>query len=65
MSTYIEFSSKPQLYYIIISSGTIFVSAYNEKSNEMFLIELPSPKSVDVMATFSNDFGKLCDNLDV
>ena len=43
----------------------LYVSAYNEKSSEMFLIELPKPKSYEVLKSFQNDYAKLCDNLDV
>jgi hypothetical protein len=43
----------------------LFVSAFNEKSSEMFLIELPVKKSAEVLTTFSNDLAQLCDNLDI
>ena len=31
----------------------------------MFLIELPKPKSLDILASFDFDYQKLCDNLDI
>mmetsp|Transcript_18204 Transcript_18204/g.17320 ORF Transcript_18204/g.17320 Transcript_18204/m.17320 type:complete len:104 (+) Transcript_18204:706-1017(+) len=43
----------------------LFVSAYNEKSSEMYLIELPKPKSLEVLANFGQDYNYLCDNLDI
>ena len=43
----------------------MYVSAFNEKSSEMFLIELPKPKSTEILATFDQDYMKLCDNLDI
>lgn len=43
----------------------LYVSAYNEKSSEMFLIELPKPKSLEVLSSFGNDYLLLCDNLDI
>ena len=43
----------------------IYVSAFSERSTELFLIELPKPKSIDVIATFNNDYNILCDNLDI
>jgi hypothetical protein len=43
----------------------LFVSAFNEKSSEMFLIELPKKKSAEVLTTFSKDLAQLCDNLDI
>jgi hypothetical protein len=43
----------------------LFVSAYNEKSSEMFLIELPKPKSLEVLSSFGNDYLLMCDNLDI
>jgi hypothetical protein len=41
------------------------VSAFNEKSSEMFLIELPKPKSLEVLVSFDNDYHRLCDHLDI
>ena len=43
----------------------MYVSAFNEDSNEMFLIELPKSKCLEVVDTFNSDFSKLCDNLDI
>ena len=43
----------------------MFIAAYCEKSSEMFLIELPKPKSLDVMNNFMNDCNLLVDNLDI
>eukprot|EP00347_Sterkiella_histriomuscorum_P006613 403352100 len=43
----------------------VFVSAMNERSSEIFLIELPKPKSTDVLASFNYDYHYLCDFLDI
>ena len=43
----------------------MYVSAFNEKSSEMFLIELPKPKSTEILTTFDHDYMRLCDNLDI
>ena len=43
----------------------MYVSAFNDKSSEMFLIELPNPKSLEVLANFDNDYQRLCENLDI
>jgi len=43
----------------------MFVSAMNERSNEIFLIELPHPKSLEVLASFNYDYLNLCDFLDI
>jgi hypothetical protein len=43
----------------------LYVVAFSDRSNEMFLIELPKPKSTDVLTTFSNNYNLLCDHLDV
>lgn len=43
----------------------MYVSAMNERSSEIFLIELPKPKSLDVLASFSNDYTELCRFLDI
>jgi hypothetical protein len=43
----------------------MFVSAMNERSSEIFLIELPRPKSLDVLTQFNNDYNHLCDFLDI
>lgn len=43
----------------------MFVSAMNERSSEIFLIELPKPKSTDVLSSFNNDYHYLCDFLDI
>ena len=37
----------------------------NERSNEIFLIELPHPKSLEVLASFNFDYMYLCDFLDI
>lgn len=31
----------------------------------MFLIELPKPKSLEVLSSFENSYHKLCDSLDI
>ena len=47
------------------AADIMYVSAFSDKANEMFLIELPKPKSLEVMAIFQNDYNRLCDNLDI
>ena len=37
----------------------------NERSSEIFLIELPRPKSIDVLTQFNNDYNHLCEFLDI
>lgn len=37
----------------------------NERSSEIFLIELPRPKSIEVLASFNNDYKSLCKYLDI
>lgn len=37
----------------------------NERSNEIFLIDLPKPKSLDVLDSFDNDYDKICEFLDI
>lgn len=41
---------------MILNRDIMYVSAFNEKSSEMFLIELPKPKSTEVLANFDNDY---------
>ena len=41
------------------------VSAMNERSSEMYLIELPAPKSVQVLQQFDFDYQRLTDFLDI
>ncbi len=53
------------LYDLMKYRDILFVSAYNEKSSEMFLIELPKPKSLEVLSSFGNDYLLMCDNLDI
>ena len=65
LSVFTERYSKPPHYINIYFRDIIFVSAYNELSSEMFLIELPKPKSLEVLVSFDNDYNKLCDNLDI
>ncbi len=62
MSKYstILFHSKPCIF-----SETVYLAAFSGHSNEMFLIELPKPKSHEVLRTFDNDYSKMCDNLDI
>ena len=47
------------------TSDHVFVSAMNERSSEIFLIELPKPKSIEVLASFDNDYHRLCEYLDI
>ena len=37
----------------------------NERSSEIFLIELPKPKSLEVLASFNNDYFQLVEYLDI
>ena len=37
----------------------------NEKSNEIFLIELPHPKSLEVLTSFNYDYTLLSEFLDI
>jgi len=37
----------------------------NERSSEIFLIDLPKPKSIDVLAQFDNNYELLCEFLDI
>lgn len=50
---------------LILNREIIYVAAFSEKSTEMFLIELPKPKSSEVLVTFKNSYEFLCDNLDI
>jgi hypothetical protein len=43
----------------------MYVSAMNERSSEIFLIELPKPKSLEVLSSFQNDYTLLCHYLDI
>lgn len=46
-------------------SDIIFVSAYNDKSSEMFLIELPKVKAMQVLETFNHNYDNLVEYLDI
>ena len=43
----------------------MFISAHNDKSSEMFLIELPKIKALEVLSSFNNDYNALVDALDI
>jgi hypothetical protein len=43
----------------------MYVSAISRRTNEMFLIELPYPKSTEVLKSFSDDLHMMVDNLDI
>jgi len=44
---------------------TIYITAFNERSSEMFLIELPKIKALSVLSNFDDDYGNMCRNLDI
>ena len=62
--TYTGLSSKIRRSSLFFSDS-IFVSAMNERSSEIFLIELPKPKSLDVLKQFNNDYHYLVQFLDI
>lgn len=47
------------------SSDTIYISAFNENTTEMYLIDLEKDKSQKVLDTFNSDYNLICKNLDV
>ena len=46
-------------------SDFVYVTAYNERSYQFYMIELPHPKGEEVLSGFDHDYKKMCEHLDI